>query len=136
MIELNTDRTVVVDCDDTLVHWNISKYLDYYKQFIIFEHEGYHVTLFPNKKNINLVRKFKKLGYSVIVWSQSGKDWAKKVVEELELVSYVDIVGTKPNYYIDDLPVNTWMTSRVWRDPITGKESKNAYDSSDSRDTD
>lgn len=107
-----------VDCDDTLVMWNISSYptlphieLDCYGP----------VVLAPNQKNINLVKKFKKLGYSIIVWSATGADWAEAVSKALDLDGIVSLYLTKPSYYLDDLPSNQFMGQRLWRDPITGE---------------
>ena len=107
-----------VDVDDTLVCWNISEYDE--TTFITIEHNGYKTTLMPHEKNINLLKKFAKLGYTVIVHSQSGMEWAEVVVKSLGLEEYVSGIGDKPKYYMDDLPASAWMT-RLWRD-VDGKE--------------
>lgn len=41
-------------------------------------------------------------GHVIVVWSQGGVDWAKTVVRELKLESFVDFVLAKPSWYADD----------------------------------
>jgi FMN phosphatase YigB (HAD superfamily) len=116
MIKVEGDRTLYVDCDDTLVLWNISDYPDSPRIKINLYHED--TVLVPHQKNINLLIKFRKLGYKIIVWSQSGADWAEAVVNQLLLSDYVDLVITKPTYYLDDLPASAWADRRVYRELV------------------
>lgn len=109
------EQLVPVDCDDTLVMWS-----DQYQQPhgdaipIIDPYDQSTNYLTPNKKHIDLIKKYKGRGFLVIVWSAGGVEWAQAVVKALELESYVDIVLTKPSRYVDDLDASEWMGNRVY----------------------
>lgn len=117
-MQLPSDRVVMVDVDDTLVCWNVSEFPaeDHFK---IRGPNGL-VTLVRHEKNINLVRKFWKLGYTIVVWSGTGHKWAEKVARSVGLDDVVSLYMSKPMYYIDDKPSQEWMGPRAWRDPVTG----------------
>lgn len=68
----------------------------------------------PCEDNIALLKHHKiTRGYGIIAWSANGKEWAQKVIERLKLTEYVDIVMTKPNKYLDDKPVASWMPQQI-----------------------
>lgn len=109
----NTDQVVPFDVDDTLVMWSLedkSKNIPIQDPYI----EGLINYVTPNEKHIELMKKYKARGFTIIVWSAGGVEWAKKVVLALQLESYVDAVFTKPNRYIDDLDVSEWIGPRVY----------------------
>lgn len=113
MIVFKTDQLVPYDCDDTLVLWgledkskNIAIEDPYLKGLINF------VT--PHEKHIELLKKHKARGMTIIVWSAAGVEWAHAVVKALGLEEYVDAVFSKPCRYVDDLPVQEWMGNRVY----------------------
>lgn len=110
-MKLTGDRVFASDVDDTIILWDVSEYPDAPKVQL----DGGSITVAINQKNVNTLIKFKKLGYTVVVWSQSGKDWAEKVVNALDINQYVDLIMTKPSYYLDDLDASAWM-HRLWRD--------------------
>ena len=114
-------KVVSFDVDDTLVLWDKSDYPE--EAYIDVEFSGYTTALVPHEKNINLLKKFAKLGYTVIVWTQSGYDWGEAIVEALDLWEYVDLVMTKPSFYVDDMPAQHWIGPRIWREPSTGEET-------------
>jgi predicted phosphatase len=116
---IQPDRVVVVDVDDTLVCWDISQFDEV--QQVTIEHVNGPVQLVPHQKNINTLIKFWKLGYTMIVWSASGRAWAQAVVTQLGLEQYVHTVMSKPMYYFDDKPAESWIGPRVYRNPHTGK---------------
>jgi hypothetical protein len=115
MKRIGTDRTLYVDCDDTLVMWNLSEYPDHGR--IKVSCFGYDTLLVPNEKNIRLVQKFAKLGYTVIIWSQTGAEWAEAVADAVGLHPYATAFLAKPRYYLDDLPCQAWCGERLWRSP-------------------
>lgn len=119
-MNLQGDRVVMVDCDDTLVMWDLSKYPSLPRVDV----ECYGpVQVIINEKNVHLIQKLKKMGYRIVVWSQTGAAWADTVVRACGLSDCVDITMSKPRFYIDDLPSHEWMGERVWRDPETGQSS-------------
>jgi predicted HAD superfamily phosphohydrolase YqeG len=83
-IVLESDKVLYVDVDNTLVLWD----KDTYK---------------PHKGHVNLIKQFKARGQKVVVWSAGGYVWALKVVKELGLEEYVDLVLSKPSWWADDL---------------------------------
>lgn len=109
------EQVVVCDVDDTLIMYDLSKHPGATTQVIVNPYSKMGIDIVPNKKNINTLIKFKKLGYFVIVWSRTGKLWAEEVVRELGLSEFVDQTLCKPLFYIDDKDAETWIGDRVWR---------------------
>lgn len=107
------DQMVPFDCDDTLVMWNLedkSKNIPIecpYTKGVV-----YHLT--PHEEHISLLKKYKARGFTVVVWSAGGVDWAENVVKALKLEEFVDAVFTKPCRYVDDLHCEKWMGCRVY----------------------
>lgn len=126
-MKIGSEKNYMVDVDDTLCMWNLSQYPDLPREEI--DCYGHISVVCFNQKNINLAKKLQKLGYHLIVWSQSGADWAEAVANKAGLTG-VDFM-TKPRGYLDDLPADVWMGDRLWRHPITG-ESNDKYNRSSS----
>lgn len=116
---LESHKVLTVDCDDTLVMWQLSMYPDLPRVEVALPDIAPSILVL-NQKNVNLVKKFYKLGFKIVVWSQTGYDWAKAVAEAVGLSEYVTLYMTKPRYHVDDLPSSVWMGERLWRDPVTG----------------
>lgn len=111
-----TDQVVCIDCDDTLVMWALddtSKNIPIEDPYI----PGVINYVTPHEKHVKLVQQYKGRGFTVIVWSAGGVEWAHNVVKALKLEDYVDIVLTKPSRYVDDLPCGEWMGNRVYLQP-------------------
>lgn len=107
-------KTCYVDCDETLVMGDLSKYPPTSVMTIAYTNGPIRVV--PNKKNLNLLTLFYKLGYTIIVWSKTGSDWACLIGEALDIDHMVSAYLSKPLFYIDDKPVTEWMGERRWRD--------------------
>lgn len=120
MKTIESDRVVMVDCDDTLILWDISEYSGINR--VTVNCYGHKAIVVPHEKNLKLLRKFAKLGYRIIVWSQSGWQWAEAVSKTLGIDDIVDTCMSKPRYYFDDIPCQEWMGGRIWRDPKNGAE--------------
>lgn len=108
-----TEQVVCIDCDDTLVMWNLedtTNNIPFPDPYL----KGLTNFLTPNDPHIELLKKHKSRGYTVIVWSAAGFKWAETVVKVLGLESFVDLVLSKPAKYIDDLPCQEWMGHRVY----------------------
>lgn len=108
-------KTLYVDVDDTLAMGDLSEYD--FKERLIINYVNGPITVVPNQKNVNLLTLFYKLGYTVIVWSKTGADWAKAVTEALEIQDMVAAYLTKPTFILDDQEVTKWIGPRRWRDP-------------------
>lgn len=105
-------RSVFVDCDDTLIHWPVPGSGDTFElrdDKITMDLFGTPLHVIPMEDNINTLKQFYQRGYEIVVWSLSSKQWAEQVVERLGLKDYVDFCVSKPDFYIDDRPVEHFM---------------------------
>lgn len=89
------------DVDDTLVLWSTPT--NYNGPLVEFYCNGYKETAIPNIPAIEHLKKMRKRGHTVIVWSRGGEDWAEAVVEALGIGEYVDVVCDKLHYHMDDV---------------------------------
>lgn len=108
------DEVEVFDVDGTLIGVGYDG-----DGMVTFKHpQGYELTTEYYQKHIDELKKLKGLGKSIIVWSHSGTQYAKNVVEALGLTEYVDVVTAKPQRYFDDEPcgydARGWMGERIW----------------------
>lgn len=111
-------KPCVVDVDDTLVLWDKSQHPEARTITVnLTGKPGHDTILVPHIKNINTFIKFAKMGYDMIVWSKTGYEWAKLIVEALELQPYVSAIASKPNFYFDDREASDWIGERVYREP-------------------
>lgn len=115
MIEIAGQKTLYVDVDDTLAMGDLSKFPP--EEQVLIGYTNGPIAVVPNQKNINLLTLFWKLGYTIIVWSQTGSDWAREVVIAFGLKDLVSVCLTKPMFYMDDKDVSKWIGPRRWRDP-------------------
>jgi hydroxymethylpyrimidine pyrophosphatase-like HAD family hydrolase len=93
-MKLINKETVYFDVDDTLVIWEGQQYR-------------------PHLKHINALKQHALRGHFVVVWSAGGFDWAHRIVNELNLINYVDAVMSKPKWIYDDMDPNNW-TTRIY----------------------
>ncbi len=116
-MEVIKDKKSIVtfDVDETLIMWG--KDTDKKISITLEGEDGFTMDVTPHAAHIELLKDFKKVcRYTVVVWSQSGWDWALAVVKALELEDYVDLVMSKPSRHVDDLPCNLWMGQRIYKE--------------------
>ena len=109
---VENDYVVCFDVDDTLIRWiwDEQERLQHCNEMLEIDTTNrFQTMVLPYYEHIELLKRYKAKGKFIIVWSQSGYEWAKKVVETLNLTEYVDLVLTKPEKYVDDLNANEWM---------------------------
>ena len=124
MIVVDDNQIVFFDCDDTLVIWGYDRAnTSHTDNLVEFNNWGYSQWLLPNQELIDQLKGHKKNGHKVVVWSRSGYEWAKEIVEGLKLQDHVDFVMSKPMYFYDDLPASQFMDEfiRIYSNPITGE---------------
>lgn len=92
MVTLKSSKIIYVDVDDTLCLWSEN-----------------NASYIPSFKHIELIKKFKLRGHTVVVWSAGGWEWAERIVKEMQLEKYVDLVCSKSDWYIDDKPSSHFM---------------------------
>lgn len=107
----NKEMPIVVDVDDTLLMWHD---YDFNNCVEVTDIAGEVHFRKVHKKHVDLLKTHAERGYQVIVWSANGAWWAEECVRVLELEDYVDLILCKPVKYIDDLPCQEWMGSRVY----------------------
>lgn len=112
---INSDMVVMFDCDDTCVMWNNNEYwLDGDEKIeLVDPYDNATVYLYPHTQHINLMKKYKKQGYTIVLWSAAGHLWAKEVADKLKINDLVDIIMSKPIKYVDDISTGI-LGSRVY----------------------
>lgn len=142
---INGLLTFYTDIDDTVIMHDLSEYddkrsnetiskstLDVLEKLTTFtildplKTNDNKYKYIRNDKNINTIKKFYKLGYTIIAWSKTGSDWAERVCKHLDIDKYISCYLTKPTYYLDDKDVNEWIGPRIWRD-ADGKRHKEKF---------
>jgi len=114
---LKSDNLIYFDVDETLVFWRTDNYndSDLIKVPDPYMREGQSfVKMVPHKRNIDLLKRNKGQGRSVVVWSAGGVFWAESVIKTLKLENYVDLIIAKPSVYVDDRPMETWGLNRIY----------------------
>ena len=124
MIVIPGDKTVYVDCDDTIAFWSSSKEDKEMNGIavtcpgsMVFDTDGEEIgfagewteLLVPNWPQINELKKFKVRNYKIILWTQSGSLWAEAIAKAFKIEHLIDVCLTKPNYIFDDLPASSFM---------------------------
>lgn len=115
---IKSDKVVMVDVDSTLCFDIADVSAEYAASeiptpVICF---GQTIEIYPHWDQVQLVQKFRRRGYTVIVWSHSGADWAEAVCKALDMDDLVSLYLAKPKFYIDDLAASTWIGERVYRE--------------------
>jgi len=102
MKTIRNDKVIMYDVDETLIHWYNPG--DDEKAPIAIGEEVFWVNIYE----VERLKKSHEIGYTIIVWSQSGWEWVERVCEALEITKYVTIGMTKPLFFIDDIPLKFW----------------------------
>lgn len=105
MIVMPERKTVYFDIDDTLVASSAESIFPDNSREVNFRNRRFLV----HSKHCELMKDFKARGHIVVVWSAGGSEWAEQVILALKLQSYVDLIITKPDWYVDDKPSSDWL---------------------------
>lgn len=89
------------DVDDTLIMWSIPE--DYKGPLVTTNYQGFKDVGIPNLAAVYHLKKMKARGYSVIVWSAGGSDWAECAVKALGIEDWVDVISPKIDFHLDDV---------------------------------
>lgn len=96
MVTIKSDRVAFFDCDDTLIMW--------YKVDRTLPEVTINDRVFQvHTKHVQKIKDYNTLGWTVVVWSASGHEWAEKVVKALGLEKEVDFAMCKPHRVFDDV---------------------------------
>lgn len=110
--KLADKRTVYFDVDDTLVMWGAD--INNPKALIVDTDDG-AIVVYPHTKHIQLLKDLKAIGWKIVIWSQGSSDHAERVIKKLQLEKYVDIITSKPESYVDDLPFEQQYIKRQYK---------------------
>lgn len=100
-----SEHTICFDVDDTLIMWDENHTQPFEGCVaVVCPYDGNTSYHRPHKRHIGFLKKQHAKGYTVVVWSAGGSEWAKAVTLALGLEEFVDFVMAKPQKYVDDLP--------------------------------
>lgn len=89
---------------------------------------GNKIPMRPNKAMIRLLKEESQRGNYILVWSRSGWEWARNVIQALELTEYLTgdkgIIMEKAIVYFDNEDVSAWLKDRVYLDADTDYKVK------------
>lgn len=124
MLFVEGDNTIYFDVDNTLIMWDppvgdprIVHLPSLHKVYVGTLGKSDITTpdtveVIPHLHHLEMIKRHKQLGNTVIVWSKSGPRWARNVVEFFELQEYVDLCIGKPSCFYDDLRAEEFMVDR------------------------
>lgn len=112
---IENEQVYMFDIDDTLIMWDRDPHFHALGRIAITDpYDGVTVYVKPHERHVKLLTQMKGRGRFIVVWSQSGAKWAEAVVNALGLTNSVDLILTKPQGYVDDLPVSKWMKNHIY----------------------
>ena len=111
---INSEAIKPFDCDGCLI-------VDSSESDVIIEVvdpvTGGTIEVGLNLSMVRLLEEEFQRGSFIVVWSRSGWEWAKNIIEAAELTNKVHLVMSKPLVYFDDTPVENWLKDRVFIGP-------------------
>jgi predicted phosphatase len=113
MLIIKSEQVICVDIDETLIMHKKAKKKDLVVNFTD-PYDGTLRYVVVHKPHVKILKDRKRRGATIIVWSQSGYQWAVAVVKALQLQDYVDFVASKPVAIIDDKPASDWLAERIY----------------------
>lgn len=134
MKTINTDNALFVDVDETLILWGPPEDPEDVELLIKDSYlTKHHFKAIPHNRNIELLKRNKAQGRTIIVWSAGGMKHARNIVKVLKLTKFVDVVMGKPIIYLDDLDMAEWNCSRIYLNKNLPKHNKHEVDKTDER---
>jgi predicted phosphatase len=106
-----------VDVDGTLIIHTKAYIKPSERVYIVDPVTGKEIVVRVNRPMVRLLKEESQRGSYVLVWSRGGWEWARNVIQALDLVPYVNHIMSKPLRYMDDSPVKKWMKDRVFIGP-------------------
>jgi FMN phosphatase YigB (HAD superfamily) len=130
---IKSHKVVYFDVDDTLILWDWRLYGDDISHLVAITDPESGVSEYglPHHRHIDLMRKFKARGHTVVVWSQGGWDWAQRAVIALGIEQLVDVCMSKPDWYVDDLHAHAYMERPIFLDPMNPLKDKRSWEIDD-----
>jgi hypothetical protein len=111
------ELTSFFDVDQTLVMWKRPSQGETYSLEVTCPYDGNPIYLDPHHPHIKLLKNHSARGYYVTVWSANGYQWAKCIVDALELGPFVNQIMSKPRAFVDDLPAAEVLGEHIYLQP-------------------
>lgn len=96
------------DVDNTLVMFDEYKEVPG-KKVDIITNNGEIITLTVHTEHIEILKQLKNRGYTIVIWSAGGSNWAEKVIMSLGIENYIDLIIPKPQSIFDDLELSEFL---------------------------
>ena len=112
---INSNKTVHFDVDDTLILWDYDSTHPDLKTVQIECFDGETRTFQIHERHIQKMEKYRAIGKTIVVWSQSSYDWAERVVLALDIQHLVDYCMRKPEFVVDDLQANNYIETLYFK---------------------
>jgi FMN phosphatase YigB (HAD superfamily) len=125
---IKSHKTVYFDVDETLILWEWRIFSDDSSHLVCITDPDSGVSEYglPHNRHIDLMRQFKARGHTVVVWSAGGYDWAHRAVVALGIEAMVDVVMSKPDWYVDDIPASAYMKKPIYLHPMNPLKDERA----------
>lgn len=116
---IKSHKAIFFDVDDTLLMPNYHTLPHEECDLAILSDpiSGFSKKFLKHKRHIELMEQFKARGHTIIVWSQGGYQWAQNAVKALGIESIVDVIMSKPDWFVDDLPSSAFMPKNIYLHP-------------------
>jgi len=128
MITIDSTRIIYFDVDETLLLWDWRKWNPKGDKIIDIGTPGsagiHRIAALPHERHIVLLKQFRARGFTIVVWSQGGAQWAKAAVEALHLTDFVHLAISKPNWICDDLSAKHFMPDNIYLHPTDPDKDK------------
>lgn len=92
-----SDRVAIFDVDDTLILWNHTNTPEKTLPVVTINGREFHV----HTKHLQKIHDYHTMRYHIIVWSNSGYQWASTVCKALGILDKVCVMS-KPHRMFDD----------------------------------
>lgn len=126
MYKVTPGPVAFFDVDDTLLMWDIPKNYDP-DNVIDVKCRNKFQQRYVNIHNLKLLETMAMSGHAIVVWSAGGSDWAEAAVKALNIESLVDVVTSKPTYFIDDISDPSKILGKYGYFDIDGNRSEDDY---------
>jgi predicted protein tyrosine phosphatase len=111
----SNDTTIYFDVDDTLIMYDTCDSVCPKCVEVPMLYKDMPTWVHRHEEHLELLMKHKKLGHTIVVWSNQGASWARRVVDILGIAPHVDYCLSKPHKYVDDIgDPRTFMGERVY----------------------
>lgn len=113
---INSEQLICADVDDTVIIWSDPVTIENEANLVQFydPYEKCTKWVLSHPAHIKIIKDRKARGATIILWSQSGYEWAVQAAKACGLLEHVDYCASKPVAIIDDKPASAWLQERIF----------------------